>query len=122
MNVDERHTSAQVPQTDPSGHNLVGHRRGGRPRVLPACHPGTMSSKSLSLSGIEVAAAAFVPLDMDPNAEGVFQVGVGVPVPGPVVAFLAEVRELGEPVVPAGFIRRFPGVVQPPGHRASPSL
>jgi len=31
-------------------HHLLGHRR-GRPLVLPACHPGTASSRSLTFAG-----------------------------------------------------------------------
>ena len=63
-----------------------------------------------------------VPLNaVEPHAEGVFTLSVTVLVAGPAVAFLPEGSELGEAVVPAGFVLGLPGVVQPPGHRGKPA-
>jgi hypothetical protein len=83
------------------------------PSGLP---PGNGGVQEFDLRRVEVAAAAFVPLRMDPDPEGMFTLGVAVLMTGPIVAFLAVGRELGQAVVPAGFVLGFPAVVQPPWH------
>jgi hypothetical protein len=88
--------AAPGPSGLPTGHGLI-----------QALDPG----------GVEVAAAVFVPLGVDPHPEGVFPLRGIVVVAGPVVAFGAEFRQLGETVLPPGLVRRGPGVPGPPGDR-----
>jgi hypothetical protein len=107
----------------PAGHSgvsLPDRRRTGvgwaapGPSDLPA---GNGLIQELDPGGVEFAAAVFVPLAVDPHPEGVFPFRGVVVVAGPLVAFGAEVRELGETVMPPGLVRCCPGVPGPPGDR-----
>ena len=88
------------------------------PSDLPT---GNGPIQELDPGGVEVAAAVFVPLGVDPHPEGVLSFRGIVAVAGPVVALGTEVRQLGEAVMPPGIIRGCPGVSFPPGTRARPS-
>jgi hypothetical protein len=63
----------------------------------------------------EFAAAVFLPLGVDPHSEGVFPFRGVAMVAVTVVSFGAEVRQLGEAVMPYGFVRCGPGVLRPAG-------
>jgi hypothetical protein len=89
------------------------------PSGLP---PGNGGVQEFDLRRVEGAAAVFVPLGVYPHSEGVFAVRVGLPVPWPVVAFLPEVHELGEAMVPAGFILNFLRFSSYPDTRERPEL
>lgn len=56
----------------PMGTTRTRHRRDGRPRVRPVCHPGTAVFRSLTFSGSRSGAAAvFVALGVDPHPKRV---------------------------------------------------
>lgn len=77
--------------------------------------PGNCGVQEFYLFSFKLAAAVLLPLGMNPHAEGMFPLGIALLVAGPIVAFLAEVHELGQPSVPAAFLGRRPVVPIPPG-------
>ena len=79
----------------------------------PVLLSGNGVVQELEFHWVEFAAPACVPLGVDPHPEGAFPFCVAAFVAGPVVAFLAVRDELGEPVVPAGFVLGFPAVCCP---------
>jgi hypothetical protein len=96
----------------PAGGTFRGESAGTpqNPRLLPErAAPGPSglptwcgAVQEPDLFGVELAAAVLVPLGVDPHPEAVFPFRGVVAVAGPVVAFGAEVRQLGEAVMPPG--------------------
>jgi hypothetical protein len=56
---------------------------------------GNGGVQKFDLFGFELTATVLLPLGMHPHAESVFPLGIALLVAGPIVAFLAEVHELG---------------------------